>query len=96
MLPAPFFRQDPRPAHQRRLMTHMLAVTAGKIRDPIAALILVIADDGLVHGLGIQRTAAREIGGHSVWIGLLDPILQLATDVTLPAQLDFNMRCALR
>jgi hypothetical protein len=32
-------------------MPHMLSMAAGQIRHPVAILILMIADDGLIHGL---------------------------------------------
>ena len=49
MLRAPFFGRHPGAAEKRRMVSHMLPVTAGQIGNPMAFFILVIADDGLVH-----------------------------------------------
>ena len=47
---APFFREHPWPAHERRLVANVLPVPAGQVSDPIAVLILVKSDDRLSHG----------------------------------------------
>jgi hypothetical protein len=49
MLLPPLLREDPRPAHKRRLMAHVLPMPACQISDPIAAVVLMKADDGLMH-----------------------------------------------
>lgn len=45
----PFKGQHPGPTHERRLMAHVLPVPAGQVGDPIALLILMKVDDGLIH-----------------------------------------------
>jgi hypothetical protein len=41
--------QHPRPVGHRWLMTHVLSVSAGEVRNPIPDFILVVSDDLLVH-----------------------------------------------
>lgn len=48
------FRQHPWPIGHRRLMPYMLPVSAGKIRHPVAMLILVITDNRLIHPSAVQ------------------------------------------
>jgi len=50
-LPPAFLRQDPWPADQRRMVPYVLAVPAREIGNPIAVLIQVKTDDGLIHDL---------------------------------------------
>ena len=54
MLVAARFRQHPRPARHRRLVTHMLSMAAGQIGNPIAIIILVIPNDRLLHAVMIH------------------------------------------
>ena len=49
MLLSPLPAEDPRPAHKRRLMTHVLPVSTGQIGDPVAVFILMKTDDRLMH-----------------------------------------------
>lgn len=58
MLPATLVGHNPRAAEKRRLMSDMLAVSAGQIGDPVPFFILMIADDGLIHVL-IMLAAVR-------------------------------------
>ena len=44
-----FCGKDPWPAHERRLMAHMLPVPTRQISHPIAVFILMKTDDGLMH-----------------------------------------------
>jgi hypothetical protein len=46
---AAFGGQDPRPVAERWLMPDMLPVAAGQVCHPITLLVLMIADDGLLH-----------------------------------------------
>jgi len=46
---APFFSENPGPIRQWWLMSHMLSMPALQIRHPIAVLVLMKADDALVH-----------------------------------------------
>ena len=39
----------PRAIHERRLMPHMLPMTAGQIGYPVPLFVLMIPDDGLIH-----------------------------------------------
>lgn len=43
--------RDPRPINQRRIMPNVLVVPARELRDPVVFIVLVIASDGLLHGL---------------------------------------------
>ncbi len=44
-----FLSENPGPIRQWRLMSHMLPVPTSQIRHPIAVLVLMKADDALVH-----------------------------------------------
>lgn len=48
-------RHDPRAAHERRLVPHVLAVAAGEISHPIAMLVLMKADNGLLHPFRLPK-----------------------------------------
>lgn len=41
--------EDPRAQLERRLVAHVSAVAAGELGDPVAVLVLVIADDCALH-----------------------------------------------
>jgi hypothetical protein len=41
--------ENPRAIRERRLMPYMLPMTTCQLGDPIAIVILVISDDGLLH-----------------------------------------------
>jgi hypothetical protein len=49
MLLPPLFTEDPWPAHERRLMAHVLPVPAGEIGDPVAVFVLMKPGDRLMH-----------------------------------------------
>lgn len=49
MLSATGFGHHPGSARHRRLMAHVLPVPALQIGDPIALIILMVADDALLH-----------------------------------------------
>ena len=49
MLVSTGLSQHPRPVGHRWLMTQMLSVSAGEVRNPIPDFILVVSDDLLVH-----------------------------------------------
>ena len=44
-----FCGEDPWPAHERRLMAHMLPMPTRQISHPIAVFVLMKTDDGLMH-----------------------------------------------
>ncbi len=44
-----FLGDHPRPADERRLMAHMLPVPASEVGYPVTVLILMKADDTLLH-----------------------------------------------
>jgi len=46
---AAFFRKNPWPVDERRLMAHMLSVATGQIGNPIPVLILMKADNHSLH-----------------------------------------------
>jgi hypothetical protein len=46
---APFFGEHPGPRRHRRLMTHMLAMAAVEIRNPVAFVILMVPYDPSRH-----------------------------------------------
>ena len=48
MLLPPLFTEDPWPAHERRLMAHVLPVPAGEIGDPVAVFVLMKTGDRLM------------------------------------------------
>lgn len=45
------FGNDPRALGPGRVMPYMLKVTAGQLGDPVVLFILMVSDDGLLHGL---------------------------------------------
>jgi hypothetical protein len=51
--------EDPRPLVERRLMTDVLLVAAGELRDPVAALVLVVADDRALQPRAPRSAAGR-------------------------------------
>lgn len=55
MLGATFSGQDPRANRERWLVPHVLSMPAGQVCDPVALLILMVADDGLVHAACLGR-----------------------------------------
>jgi hypothetical protein len=59
MLLPPVLSENPRPAHKRRLMAHVLAMSAGQIGHPVAVFVLMKTDDGLMHHLPIRRLFSR-------------------------------------
>ena len=66
-MPSPAFRREhPRAREERRLMAHMLPMTAGQVGDPVAVLIQVVPDDRLVHG---PTPGNASITSHSVFAG---------------------------
>lgn len=56
MLITPFFCQNPRSIRHRWLMAHMLTMTAVQISHPVAILIHMIADYGLLHSTILPHT----------------------------------------
>lgn len=60
MLVSTGLSQHPGPVGHRWLMTHVLSVSAGEVRNPIPDFILVVSDDLLVH---------HDLGGtvHRLW-----------------------------
>ena len=48
---APGVAHDPRSVHERRPVAHVLAMTASKIRDPVANLVEMKAGDRAFHGV---------------------------------------------
>jgi hypothetical protein len=55
-LGASFGRNDPWAIHPRRVVPDVLRVPALELGDPVAVLVLVIADDAPVHErLGVER-----------------------------------------
>ena len=59
MLLPPVLSENPRPAHKRRLMAHVLAMSAGQIGHPVAVFVLMKTDDGLMHHLPTRRLFSR-------------------------------------
>ena len=55
MLASAFFCQDPGPIRHRRLMAHVLTVTAVQIGHPIAKFIHVISNNGLLHSTNLPH-----------------------------------------
>ena len=46
---------DPRPQLERRLVAHVLLMAARELGDPVAALVLVIADDRTLHTARVRK-----------------------------------------
>ena len=55
MLGTPFFRQNPGPIRHRRLMAYVLTMAALEIGHPIAILVKMIADYGLLHSTNLPH-----------------------------------------
>jgi hypothetical protein len=51
--------EDPRPLVERRLMADVLPVPAGELGDPVAALVLVVADDRALQPRAPRSAAGR-------------------------------------
>ena len=49
MLASSLAGDDPWPIRPGRLMTHMLGVATGQVRDPIPHVVLMKPDNGLMH-----------------------------------------------
>lgn len=56
MLVSAFLCQDPRSIRHRRLMAHMLTMAALEVGHPVAELIHMIADYGLLHSTNLPHT----------------------------------------
>ena len=56
MLGTPFFRQNPGPIRHRRLMAYVLTMAALEIGHPIAILVKMIGDYGLLHSTNLPHT----------------------------------------
>lgn len=56
MLVSSFLCQDPGPIRHRWLVAHMLTVAAMQIGHPVAELIHMIADYGLLHSTDLPHT----------------------------------------
>jgi len=54
VFPPTIFGQDPPTTDERRLMAHVLSMTAGQVGHPITSLILMKPDNCLVHGSFIR------------------------------------------
>ena len=60
---APFFSEHPGPIREWWLMAHMLPVPTGQISHPIAVLILMKAEDALLHQFAcVARKASKRDG----------------------------------
>jgi hypothetical protein len=46
--------EDPVPREERRLVTHVLAMAAGELGDPVALLVLLVSDDRALHPLRVR------------------------------------------
>ncbi len=61
MLVTPFCCQDPRSIRHRWLMAHMLTMAALQIGHPIAILVKMIADYGLLHSTNLPHTPVTPV-----------------------------------
>ncbi len=49
-MPAPpYFGHHPRPTHERRLMTHVLSMSACEVGDPVPVFVLMKSNNRLMH-----------------------------------------------